>query len=92
MFHLGIEKTSVKTQVQKSAGKVMLTGFSDIKGEILKDDMPLGNAVSGQYYADLLAELKLGVQKMRYSTHFQNVCLLPDNMFYHKAWLVQLFV
>lgn len=70
----------------------MLTGFSDIKGEILKDDMPLGNTISEQYFADLLAELKMGDQKMKYSTHFQNLCLLPNNVFYHKAWLVQLFV
>lgn len=52
----------------------MLTGFSDIKGEILKDDMPLGNTISEQYFADLLAELKMGDQKMKYSTHFQNLC------------------
>jgi histone-lysine N-methyltransferase SETMAR len=81
--------TPVKPRAQKSAGKVMLTVFWDAKGVLLKDYLPRGNTVNGQYYADLLTKLRKVVTRKRGITRTQNLPLLQDNASSHKARLVQ---
>ena len=80
--------THVKPRAQKSARKVMLTVFWDVKGVILKDYLPHGNTVNGQYYADLLTKLRKTVTRKRGIARTQILPLLQDNAPSHKARLV----
>ena len=63
--------TPVKQRAQKSARKMMLTVFWDAKGVILKEYLPHGNTVNGQYYADLLTKLRKVVTRKRGITRTQ---------------------
>ena len=82
--------TPVKQRAQKSAGKVMLIIFWDAKGVILKEYLPRGKTVNGQYYSGLLTKLRKVVTRKRGIARTQNLPLLQDNAPSHKAQIVQL--
>jgi len=47
-----------KFQVQKSAGKVLASIFSDQDGVLLIDYLPKGQTINTEYYSCLLVHLK----------------------------------
>lgn len=61
---------NMSNREQKSAAKLMLIGFGDAKDVLLKDDLPNGNTINGQHYADLLTKLRKAMtKKTRDSMH-----------------------
>ena len=48
---------------QPSAGKVMATVFWDTKGIILIDYKPAGTSVTGEYYANVIKQLRAAIKE-----------------------------
>ena len=52
-----------KFRTQPSASKVMATVFWDSKGIILIDYKPAGTLITGEYYANVIKQLKVAIKE-----------------------------
>ena len=78
-----------KFRTQPSAGKVMATIFWDAKGILLIDYMPPKTTINGQYYANLMKELRKSIRQKRRGMLTRGVLLLHDNAPVHKSRVAQ---
>ena len=79
------EPTPVKFKTQASAGKVLATIFWDRKGPIMCDYLQRGHTVTGQYYADLLENLRQNIREKRSGMLTAGVLVLQDNAPAHTS-------
>lgn len=83
------ERPPVKAKVVKSAGKVMLTLFWDADGWIHVDWLPPKTTITGNYYANVLNELRQSIKAKRRGKVTKGVMLLHDNAPAHSARVAQ---
>ena len=74
-----------KACVQPSAGKVMLTVFWDECGVIYTDYLEKGKTITGQYYSNLLTNLRQEIKLKRRGMLSRGVLLLHDNAPAHSS-------
>lgn len=74
-----------KYRVAQSAGKIMATVFWDTEGILLIDYKDKGVSITGEYYADLLRQLKTAIKEKRRGKLTKGVLLLHDNAPVHKS-------
>lgn len=77
-----------KFKVAQSAGKVMATVFWDSKGILLIDYKDKGVSITGDYYANILHNLRCAIKEKRRGMLTKGVLLLHDNAPVHKARIV----
>ena len=78
-----------KFRTQPSASKVMATVFWDSKGVILIDYKPAGTSVTGEYYANVIKQLRVAMKEKRRGKLAAGVLLLHDNAPDHKSRVTQ---
>ena len=78
-----------KFRTQPSASKVMATVFWDSKGIILIDYKPAGTSITGEYYANVIKQLKVAIKEKRRGKLAAGVLLLHDNAPVHKSRVAQ---
>ena len=78
-----------KFRTQPSASKVMATVFWDSKGIILIDYKPAGTSVTGEYYANVIKQLRVAIKEKRRGKLAAGVLLLHDNAPVHKSRVAQ---
>ena len=78
-----------KFRTQPSAGKVMATVFLDSKGIILIDYKPAGTSITGEYYANVIKQLRVAIKEKRRGKLAAGVLLLHDNAPVHKSRAAQ---
>ena len=74
---------------QQSASKVMATVFWDSKGIILIDYKPAGTSLTGEYYANIIKQLRVAIKEKRRGKLAACVLLLHDNAPVHKSKVAQ---
>ena len=76
---------------QPSASKVMATVFWDSKGIILIDYKPAGTSITGEYYANVIKQLRVAIKEKRRGKLYiaAGVLLLHDNAPVHKSRVAQ---
>lgn len=79
----------LKFRTQPSAGKVMATIFWDAKGILLIDYLPTKTTMNGQYYANLMQELRKTIRQKRRGMLTRGVLILHDNAPVHKSRVAQ---
>ena len=72
-----------KFRTQPSASKVMATVFWDSKGIILIDYKPAGTSITGEYYANVIKQLRVAIKEKRRGTLAAGVLILHDNDHVH---------
>ena len=70
---------------QPSASKVMATVFWDSKGIILIDYKPAGTSITGEYYANVIKQLRVAIKEKQRGKLAAGVILLHDNAPVHKS-------
>ena len=78
-----------KFRTQPSASKVMATVFWDSKGIILIDYKPAGTSITGEYYANVIKQLRVAIKEKRRGKLAAGVLLLHDNAPVHKSRVAQ---
>ena len=78
-----------KARMSKSAGKVMLSVFWDIKGVIMTDFLEKGCTINGQYYSRLLRKLRVEIKKKRRGMLKRGVLFHHDNAPAHTSALTR---
>ena len=78
-----------KFRTQPSASKVMATVFWDSKGIILIDYKPAGTSFTGEYYANVIKQLRVAIKEKRRGKLAAGVLLLHDNAPVHKSRVAQ---
>ena len=78
-----------KFRTQPSASKVMATVFWDSKGIILIDYKPAGTSITGEYYANVIKQLRVAIKEKRRGKLAAGVLLLHDNAPVHKSRAAQ---
>ena len=78
-----------KFRTQPSASKVMATVFWDSKGIILIDYKPAGTSNTGEYYANVIKQLRVAIKEKRAGKLPAGVLLLHDNAPVHKSRVAQ---
>ena len=78
-----------KFRTQPSASKVMATVFWDSKGIILIDYKPAGTSITGEYYANVIKQLRVAIKEKRRGKLAAGVLLLHDNAPEHKSRVAQ---
>ena len=81
-----------KFRTQPSASKVMATGFWDSKGIILIDYKPAGTSITGEYYANVIKQLRVAIKEKRRGNLAAAVLLLHDNAPVHKSRVAQVAI
>ena len=74
---------------QPSASKVMTTVFWDAKGIILIDYKPAGTSITGEYYANVIKQLRIAIKEKGRGKLAADVLLLHDNAPVHKSRVAQ---
>ena len=69
----------------RAAGKIMMTVFWDCEGILLCDFLPHKQTVTGDYYAQLMTQLRDAVKRQRRGKLTAGVLLLHDNAPVHKS-------
>ena len=77
--------TPKEFRTQLSASKVMATVFWDSKGIILIDYKPAGTSITGEYYANVIKQLRVAIKEKRRGKLAAGVLLLHDNSPVHKS-------
>ena len=77
------------TLAQPSASKVMATVFWDSKGIILIDYKPAGTSITGEYYANVIKQLRVAIKEKGRGKLTAGVLLLHDNAPVHKSRVAQ---
>ena len=78
-----------KFRTQPSASKVMAMVFWDSKGIILIDYKPAGTSITGEYYANVIKQLRVAIKEKRRGKLAAGVLLLHDNAPVHKSRVAQ---
>jgi len=78
-----------KTQVQKSAGKVLASIFLDQDGIHLIDYLPKGQTINAEYYSSLLVQVKDILKEKCRGKVTKGVLFLHDNAPAHRALATQ---
>ena len=78
-----------KFRNQPSASKVMATVFWDSKWIILIDYKPAGTSITGEYYANVIKQLRVAIKEKRRGKLAAGVLLLHDNAPVHKSRVAQ---
>ena len=78
-----------KFRTQPSASKIMATVFGDSKGIILIDYKPAGTSITGEYYANVIKQLRVAIKENRRGKLAAGVLLLHDNAPVHKSRVAQ---
>jgi len=81
--------TPKKLWVQKSAGKVLISIFSDQDGIILIDYLPKGQTINTEYYLSLLVQLKDILKEKHCGKVTKGVLFLHNNAPAHWALATQ---
>ena len=81
-----------KFHTQPSASKVMATVFWDSKGIILIDYKPAGTSITGDYYANVIKQLRVAIKEKRRGKLAAGVLLLHDNAPVHKSRVAQVAI
>ena len=82
-----------KFHTEPSASKAMATVFWDSKGIILIEYKPAGTSIIGEYYANVIKQLRVAIKEKRRGKLAAGVLLLHDNAPVHKSQVAkQLFV
>ena len=68
-----------KFRTQPSASKLMTTVFLDSKWIILIDYKPAGTSITGEYYANVIKQLRVAIKEKRRGKLAAGVLLLHDN-------------
>ena len=76
-----------KAKTVQSAGKVMASVFWDAKGILLIDYLPRGQTITGQYYANLLDQLKQKIREKRPGLAKKKILFHQDNARPHTCVL-----
>jgi histone-lysine N-methyltransferase SETMAR len=79
------EKPPRKFKVQRVATKLMATIFWDSAGILLVDYLPRGRTMNGEYYADLIIQLRQAIVEKRRGKLSRGILLLQDNAPVHTA-------
>lgn len=79
--------TPKKFKVRPSSGKVMASVFWDVDGVIMIDFLAAGSTVTGQYYANVLRQLREAIKTKRRGKLSYSVWLLQDNAPAHTSQL-----
>jgi len=74
-----------KFKVRPSAGKVMATIFWDQRGIIMIDYLQKGSTITGEYYAEVLKQLRAEIVKKMRGLLASKVLLLQDNAPAHTS-------
>lgn len=74
-----------KAKVVKSAGKVMASVFWDSKGILMVDYLPKGQTITGQYYSNLLHQLREEIKRKRPGMLTKGVLFHQDNASAHTS-------
>ena len=67
----------------------MATVFWDSKGIILIDYKPAGTSITGEYYANVIKQLRVAIKEKRRGKLAAGVLLLHDNVLVHKFRVAQ---
>ena len=67
----------------------MATMFRDSKGNILTDYKPAGTSITGEYYANVIKQLRVAIKEKRRGKQAAGVLLLHDNAPVHKSPVAQ---
>ena len=67
----------------------MATVFWDSKGIILIDYKPAGTSITGEYYANVITQLRVAIKEKRRGKLAAGVLLLHDNAPVHKSRVAQ---
>ena len=78
-----------KFRTQPSASKVMAMVFWDSKGIILIDYKPACTSITGEYYANVIKQLRVAIKEKRRGKLAADVLLLHDNAPVHKSRVAQ---
>lgn len=74
-----------KAKVVSSAGKVMASVFWDAKGVVFVDYLEKGQTINGEYYSNLLRQLREAIKKKRPGKLTKGVLYHQDNAPPHKS-------
>lgn len=77
--------TPKKAKATNSAGKVMASVFWDAKGILFVDYLPKGHTITGEYYANLLTELRQKIREKRRGMLSKGVIFHQDNAPAHTS-------
>lgn len=77
-----------KAKTTASAGKIMASVFWDAKGIIMIDYLPKGKTITGEYYANLLDQLKQNIAKKRPGLDKKKIIFHHDNAPAHSSRIV----
>ena len=69
--------------------KVMATVFWNSKGIILIDYKPAGTSITGEYYVNVIEQLRVAIKEKRRGKLAAGVLLLHDNAPVHKSRVAQ---
>ena len=81
-----------KFRTQPSASKVMATVFWDSKGIILIHYKSAGTSITGEYYANVIKQLRVAIKEKRRGKLAAGVLLLHDNAPVHKSRVAQVAI
>ena len=70
----------------------MATVFWDSKGIILIDYKPAGTSITGEYYVNVIKQLRVAIKEKRRGKLAAGVLLLHDNAPVHKSRVAQVQV
>ena len=76
-----------RARMDPRAGKIMATIFWDAEGILMIDYLPHNVKITGQYYANLLHQLRDNIREKRRGKLRRGVLLLHDNAPVHKSRL-----
>ena len=79
---------SKKFHTEPSASKVMATVFWDSKGIILIDYKPAGTSITGEYYANVIKQLRVAIKEKRSVSFFCMIMPLCTSPELHKRLFV----
>ena len=82
----------MKFRTQPSASKVMATVFWDSIGIILIDYKPAGTSITGEYYANVIKQLRVAIKEKLRGKLAVGVLLLHDNAPVHKSRVAQVAI
>jgi [histone H3]-lysine36 N-dimethyltransferase SETMAR len=74
-----------KFRVIPSAGKILSTVFWDFEGVLFVDYLPKGKTINGQYYANLIPQLREAIKEKRRGKLRRGVLFHQDNAPSHKS-------
>ena len=75
-----------KAKVVPSAGKVMASIFWDAQGVLLVDYLKKGCTINGQYYSDLLKQLRETIKKKRHGMIAKRFLVSPGRIHQWLQW------